>query len=685
MKRELEGYQKKSGEIKVKVVEPFILNLRSKLANYQKRVILCHNDADGICAGVLAKKLFPGAEFIAKSHVERKKFNHDKKTLYLYVDIQPHLNPKKVPENIFCIDHHALMKPKGNGYKFLTNFLQNNNYFVNNSQGTGKDTVSTATTLVEYLNYAAGIVDYDEENLSFKDFANDTVWKKYPMRKELILCGVVTDNAQHIADIAEQKRVQEWFENESQDALRDYSIALSLALGTPEDERQDSFEDGFLKEFVDNSDTNGCLGIEPPARFVRMAENLIKFVESILDKAGKFWESALNQVRDDYSGTKDKMEKTKVEYHDTLGKLFQQFSYKDFKFEYDDEDIVGTGKVLDENSSGEEDFRRNLNGVYALAIRRYRETCKEPSDFDELEDGYKPAVEGTKEYFEPELTGKWKAVRIKRKTSQILREKYAYLLGVEGLDEKTDLDEKHNKLLGDGFQKSIPGICVYMTEQQSEQIKGILSSYIYYHSFKDIVIEHRNESTGDEEAVWGARGDKIDEFIEFISTLNLSAAIETAYVQATDEIPTMAADIYGPEYDKVKTVFNKVSQSFSEELADSLRKNLDIKTPERSYGGRENAFGGTIPRDGFPWAFSMMDSVEILKLFLHQKIDINFTKLMNYLREGKKAPRHKAIFSNVKSSNWVTLDINGNIFEDNGSRNNGTEYTLYFGKEQKTL
>ncbi len=183
----------------------------------------------------------------------------------------------------------------------------------------------------------------------------------------------------------------------------------------------------------------------------------------------------------------------------------------------------------------------------------------------------------------------------------------------------------------------IPGICLFITRQNSDQVKGILSSLLYYFGFRNIVIEEFEHNS-----VWGARGFSQEDLESELTTL---------------------------VFDKRMLETYRTIEDVSKDLPKTYQRSLNISqnvTLEVRYlggmGGRGKIYGGDI-KGKVPLLFAFFESqtVEAIQKKLHELIKHGqLSKALKGLTEGEsEVPTAHALRSKFKAKNWVTVQVIG--------------------------
>ncbi len=183
----------------------------------------------------------------------------------------------------------------------------------------------------------------------------------------------------------------------------------------------------------------------------------------------------------------------------------------------------------------------------------------------------------------------------------------------------------------------IPGICLFMNSQSSEQVKGIMSSLLYYLGFRNIVIEEFEHHS-----VWGARGFSRDD-------------LETELTTLTFDKPML--DVYR----NIEDVSKALPKTYQRSLNISQNVTFEVKY-KGGMGGRGKIYGGNI-KGKVPLLFAFLESqtgkdtlMKIKELIKHGQL----SQALKGLTEGEsEVPTAYALRSKFKIKNWVTVQMIG--------------------------
>ncbi len=191
--------------------------------------------------------------------------------------------------------------------------------------------------------------------------------------------------------------------------------------------------------------------------------------------------------------------------------------------------------------------------------------------------------------------------------------------------------EKKNLISGE----KIPGICLFMPKQSSEQVKGIMSSLLYYFGFRNIVIEEFEHY-----AVWGARGFARDELESELTTLTFDRHTLEVYRSIEDDSKALP-------------------KTYQRSLNISQNVTFDYKYIG-GMGGRGRVYGGFI-KGKVPLLFAFLESPKVEKMMNKLQELIKHGQLsaaLKGLTEGEsQVPTAQALRSKFKTRNWVTIQV----------------------------
>lgn len=201
---------------------------------------------------------------------------------------------------------------------------------------------------------------------------------------------------------------------------------------------------------------------------------------------------------------------------------------------------------------------------------------------------------------------------------------------MKSLEKKIEvLSEKKAAIQPD----NVPGVCVFISKQSSEQVKGILSSLLYYFGQRNIVVE---ETAG--HAIWGARGFGKEQLEEVLMTLIFDKQMLESYLRVED---------------------------VSKDLPTSYRRSLNIShniTLDRKYvggmGGRGLVFGGNI-KGRVPQLFAFLDITELEEKIKELVSHGELSQAIKGMTEGHTVNTVNALRTKFKSLGWVTVQVIG--------------------------
>jgi hypothetical protein len=202
---------------------------------------------------------------------------------------------------------------------------------------------------------------------------------------------------------------------------------------------------------------------------------------------------------------------------------------------------------------------------------------------------------------------------------------------IEGSQRRLELLKEKKRR---AFPEVINGLCVVIARQRSAQVKGILSSLLYYLGRRNLIIEE-----GEHAAVWGARGFSRDFLEAELTTLQIDQHVLGMQTNLDD-------------------LAKSVPESFKHVL--NITKNITI---QRQYmggmGGRGLIFGGNIT-GRVPKIFATLDD-ELLQKKMSELLDKGeLAKAVRGLTEGQDlVPTAHALRSKFKSRGWIIYQAIG--------------------------
>ncbi len=222
---------------------------------------------------------------------------------------------------------------------------------------------------------------------------------------------------------------------------------------------------------------------------------------------------------------------------------------------------------------------------------------------------------------------KWKQIEFYGKEIERLGTK------ISNLNKRLKFFRDKKKLI---LPELIPGISIFIGKQSSEQVKGILSSLLFYFGQKNIVIEE-----GENISVWGARGFDMDYLKNELTTLTFDKDILEYYrsiEDASKELP--------------------IPQTFKK----SLNISKQVTFEERyvgGMGGRGKVIGGNI-KGKVPLLFATLESSDLEKKLIDLLQHGELGKALKGLTEGHSlVPTSHAIRSKLKTHGWVAVQVLG--------------------------
>jgi hypothetical protein len=185
--------------------------------------------------------------------------------------------------------------------------------------------------------------------------------------------------------------------------------------------------------------------------------------------------------------------------------------------------------------------------------------------------------------------------------------------------------------------EEIPGICLFINSQGSKQVKGIMSSLLYYFGFRNIVIEDMEHY-----AVWGARGFSKEDLESELTTLSFDKQMLGIYRSIED-------------------VAKALPKTYQRSLNISQNVTFEVRY-KGGMGGRGKIYGGNITGK-VPLLFALLETqaensiqTKIKELIRHGQLGT----AMKGLTEGEsEVPTAHALKSKFKTKNWVTVQVMG--------------------------
>lgn len=208
---------------------------------------------------------------------------------------------------------------------------------------------------------------------------------------------------------------------------------------------------------------------------------------------------------------------------------------------------------------------------------------------------------------------------------------------LEKLESRVKVEEKRLEKLREAKHRfdvdKGPRLCVSIPRQISRQVKGIISSLLYYKGWKNVTLEDRGL-----ESFWGSRGFPEDVIMEQFTTLSLG------YEDLKD-------------YLALEKVFKDLPEVFKRTL--NISRNISMsKSYSGGMGGRGSVFGGVM-RGKVPWVFSLLEETgdletKIKELMVHKELG----SALQGLTEGQSTvPTVSAIRSKFKAAGWLVVTL----------------------------
>ncbi len=208
---------------------------------------------------------------------------------------------------------------------------------------------------------------------------------------------------------------------------------------------------------------------------------------------------------------------------------------------------------------------------------------------------------------------------------------------LEQLEARISVEEKRLEKLKQARERfdmdKGPRLCVSIPRQISRQVKGIISSLLYYRGWKNVTLEDRGT-----ESFWGSRGFHEDVVMEQFTTLSLG------YEDLKD-------------YLALEKVFKELPEVFRRTLNISMNVSMS-KAYSGGMGGRGLVYGGVL-KGKVPWVFSLLEEsgdleTKIKELMVHKELG----SALQGMTEGQSTvPTVTAIRSKFKAAGWLVVTL----------------------------
>ncbi|UCH87900.1 MAG: hypothetical protein JSV49_06420 [Thermoplasmata archaeon] len=533
-------------------VRSILTALKKQRKIRENAVIAFHNDSDGLCSALYTKQILRDLKYVIEpedllplTHLERDKLEIDENKIYFFLDIQP----PKLEENIFCVDHHII----DDRNKFI-----NKNMLIYRPESIEYEFISTATFLSMYVRYVQ-----QNYRFNFSRFIDKKVWWDNEFDRYVALFVAVADNIWLLSKYSPTPLLKELIDeaNLTERKLIKESMGISLLLGRDMD-RMKGFSD-LLDKPLNLLEISQFDGIVAPRS--KEIDNLYKFARDVDREAQIFVTEQNEQI---------------------------------------DQAISLTERELERNHKTISDYMKAMPINLKKDMGTVMEMLKTVGDRDKA---------------------KWKQIEFYGKEIDRLE------IHVKSLETKLKSLKDRKVLI---IPDNVPGICVFISKQSSEQVKGIMSSLLYYFGQKNIVVEESEHY-----AIWGARGFNKDFLENELMTLIFDKRVLASYRRLED---------------------------MSKDLPSSYRRSLNIShniTMDTKYvggmGGRGLVFGGNISGK-VPQLFAILEisgfEEKIQELIAHGEL----SSAIKGLTEGQSEVNTvNALRTKFKSLGWVTIQVIG--------------------------
>jgi len=227
---------------------------------------------------------------------------------------------------------------------------------------------------------------------------------------------------------------------------------------------------------------------------------------------------------------------------------------------------------------------------------------------------------------------------IGRKDSKKWQQIGFYAVEIERLSTRIERNEKKLEMLSEKAEAilpdNVPGICLFIMKQSSEQVKGITSSLLYYFGNRNIVVEENEHF-----AVWGARGFDREQLENELTTLVFDKQLLRSYLN-------------------METISGDMPKAFRRSM--NISQNIEfVERYVGGIGGRGKIFGGNI-KGKVPLLFATLDAKDIQEKLQELVAHGELGKALKGLTEGdSQVPTAQALRSKFKTRGWVTFQATG--------------------------
>ena len=558
--------------------------LKKRCKSTTNATIIFHNDIDGLGAAIFAKELLKNYgcnisvhDLVPARHVELEGIKHDPTRIYFYVDIQPY----PFYQSTASRDLKEIINDFDKGVFCVDHHLiAGNPYKFTDHTFVFCPTIvdwafpTTAALLMRYFLYIQ-----KRGKLDYQRYVNERVWASDKFTRWLILLCAVGDHLWLLGKDSKNSILKELLNEygHSEVNLIKMSMVASLSLG------------------IDRS------GIDRKRTEHKQTEELLTLIpgEIDLESPTKDMTSHIfDEIYARYSAQVDNL----YNFAEGLDRAVRELT-EERNHELADQ-IKATKSEILRTKSRIEDYNKAMPRV----LQKDRESLLHLAET--IGDRNDP---------------KWQQIEFYGTELERLQTK----LGT--LDNQLSFLEEKQEMVLPG---NIPGLCVFISKQSSEQVKGILSSLLYYFGHNNIVIEEDEHI-----AFWGSRGLSRDRLEQELTTLRFDRRSLESY-RSTEE----AIQVLPKNY--IKSL--------------NISKNISF---EGGYvggiGGRGKVFGGNIKGE-VPQLFAILErsslQSKIKELIEHGELN----KALKGLTEGEsKVTTAQALRTKFKTREWVTIQVVG--------------------------